>query len=64
MTNLSIDGWHIDAVKTADLQVDAKRVVLNDIKQKLLGKTVKATGTVVQKGERLYFFPNTIEGVF
>jgi hypothetical protein len=64
MMDLTIDKWHIDAAKTVDLRVDAKRVVLNDIKQKLLGKSVKATGTIVQKGERLYFFPNTIEGVW
>lgn len=42
---------------------DARRLILHDIRRKLLGRTVKASGSVVQAGGGLYLFPKTVEGV-
>jgi len=44
-------------------KIDPQRMLLQDIKEKLLGRTVKAKGSVVQPSNRLYFFPKTVSGV-
>lgn len=42
---------------------DAESLILHGVRRKLLGRTVKASGSVVQAWGRLYFFPKTVEGV-
>jgi hypothetical protein len=44
-------------------RIDAKRLLLNDIKERLLGKTIKATGSVIEANGKLYFIPRTVEGI-
>jgi hypothetical protein len=63
MKNLRINNWAIQTSENPSLQLDAKRIVLNEIKQKILGKTVKATGSIIRRGDSLYFLPKTVEGV-
>jgi len=63
MRDLEVDGLKVETIGDADLRADAKRMILNDIKEKLLGKRVKATGSIAQAGDHLYFFPKTITGI-
>lgn len=44
--------------------VKATELLLADIREKLVGKTIKATGSVIHSDKRLYFIPRTVEGVF
>jgi len=62
--DLRIDGWRVETIGLGDLQVDAQRIVFNEIKGKMLGRKLKATGSIVQAGGKLYFFPKTIGGVY
>jgi len=64
MENLRIDGRNTETLGDADSRIDANRLIFNDIKEKLFGKRVKATGSIVQANNRLYFFPKTITGVY
>ena len=49
--------------KDSTRKIDARRLILNDIKEKLLGRTVKATGSVIEANGKLYFIPRTVEGI-
>jgi len=42
---------------------DAREVLLADIRERLLGRSVKATGSVIEAGKELYFIPRTVEHV-
>ena len=44
-------------------KIDARRLLLNDVREKLLGKTIKATGPVVEANGKLHFIPRTVEGI-
>lgn len=61
--NLRIGSWRIEETGPAGMLADVKRAILHDIRNKLLGKTIKATGSVVQANGRLYFIAKSIEGV-
>jgi len=63
VSNLKIGGWKAERVGSAGLQADVKRMILSDIKRKLLGRTVRSTGSVIQVNGRLYFIPKTLEGI-
>jgi len=63
MRNLEIDGWDFLKTEAPHIRMDAERMIFNEIRRKLYGKTVKATGSIVQHGERLYFFPKYVAGV-
>jgi hypothetical protein len=47
----------VDPVK----DTNAREVLLADIRGRLLGKSVKATGSVFEADKRLYFIPRTVE---
>jgi hypothetical protein len=61
--NLKIGGWKAERIGSAGLQANVKRLILNDIRERFLGRTVKSTGSVIQVNGRLYFIPKTLEGV-
>jgi hypothetical protein len=42
-------------------QVDAKEVLLTDLRERLLGRWVRATGSVVEAEKHWYFIPRTVE---
>ena len=46
-----------DSVKSTD----AREILLADIRERLLGKPVKATGSVIEADKKLYFIPRTVE---
>jgi hypothetical protein len=43
--------------------LDAHEIIMSDVRERLLGKTVKATGSVIQADKRLYFIPRTVDQV-
>jgi hypothetical protein len=43
--------------------MDAREVLLADIRERLLGRSVKASGSVIEAGKELYFIPRTVEHV-
>lgn len=64
MSNLRIGEWKVKASGSADLLVNTKRQILNEIKKKLLGKRVRASGSVIKAGSKLYFLPKSVFGVY
>ena len=50
-------------IKTAGpvKSADAREILLADIRDRLLGKPVKASGSVIEAGKELYFIPRTVE---
>jgi len=42
---------------------DVRMVLLADIRERLLGKSVEATGSVIEARKELYFIPRTVEDV-
>jgi len=63
MGNLRIGSWEVKAAGSTETLADVKRAILQDIRNKLLRKTIKATGSMVQANGRLYFIAKSIEGV-
>ncbi|MBO3810200.1 MAG: hypothetical protein FGF50_11505 [Candidatus Brockarchaeota archaeon] len=64
MGELGIDSWKVLKAGSAGLQTDAQRLILHDIREKLLGRTVKSTGSIVQVNGKLYFIPKALEGIY
>ncbi|MCP8308410.1 MAG: hypothetical protein H3Z54_06910 [archaeon] len=60
LQNISIGGQDLSFISEIDKGVDAQRLILNEIQQKLLGREVKAQGQVVQLGDQLCFFPQQV----
>ena len=44
--------------------MDIQRMILSQIRRKLYGKRVKATGSVIQRGDSLFFIPKHVTGVY
>lgn len=63
LKDLRIGEQKVEMIGETKNQLDAQRLILHDIKEKLLGKNVKATGSVIQANNQLYFFPKSVSGV-
>ena len=63
LQNLRIGEHHFKICAETENKIDVQRMILEDIREKVLGKTVKATGSIVQPHHQLYFFPKTVSGV-
>jgi hypothetical protein len=42
-------------------ELDTHEIIMSDIRERLLGKSVKATGSVIQAEKQLYFIPRTVD---
>jgi hypothetical protein len=62
--DLTIGDYRLQALQPRSARTDARDLLLGDIREKLLGRTVKATGSVIEANNRLYFVPRRVEGVF
>jgi hypothetical protein len=60
----SLGDFKLETLGEGGAHPDARGLLLADIREKLLGKTIKATGSVIQSNQRLYFIPRTVDGVF
>mgnify|MGYP001063065945 FL=1 len=63
LKNVRIGDFEAEVTSDTEVIADARGFILHEIREKLLGKTVKATGSIEQVNERLYFFPRTVNGV-
>ncbi|MFQ5998353.1 MAG: hypothetical protein ACE5KO_03520 [Candidatus Bathyarchaeia archaeon] len=63
LENLNVSGEKIKLAEVADTKTDMQRLLIHDVKERLLGRKVKATGSVIKASERLYFLPKTIESI-
>jgi hypothetical protein len=64
LSDLSIGDYRLEPFQPRNARTDARELLLADIREKLLGKTVKATGSVIEANNRLYFIPRRVDGVF
>jgi hypothetical protein len=64
LDDFSIGDFKLQPLEPPNSHADAKEVLLADIREKLLGQTVKATGSVIEANSRLYFIPRRVDGVF
>jgi hypothetical protein len=64
LDNFSIGDFKLQPLQTENSRMDAQEMLLSDIREKLLGKTVKATGSIVHAEKQLYFIPRQVDGVF
>jgi hypothetical protein len=64
LDDFSIGDFKLRPLEAASSHADAREVLLADIREKLLGQTVKATGSVIEANNRLYFIPRRVDGVF
>ncbi len=61
LSDFSIGTFKLTQLVDAVKGTDAREVLLADIRGRLLGKSVKATGSVFEADKRLYFIPRTVE---
>jgi len=64
LSEFSVGDFRLSLNGQAQCAQNATRLLLQDIRDKLLGKTVKATGSVIQANQSLYFIPQSVDGVF
>jgi hypothetical protein len=64
LDNFSIGDFRLEPLQIENSRTDAREMLLADIREKLLGKTVKATGSVIHAEKQLYFIPRQVDGVF
>jgi len=64
LTDFAIGDCKLPLTGQGDCDPDARQLLLQDIRDKLLGKTVKATGSVIQADKTLFFIPQMVDGVF
>jgi len=64
LSDLTIGDYRLERFQPGGARTDAKELLLCDIREKVLGKTVKATGSVIEANNRLYFIPRKVDGVF
>jgi hypothetical protein len=63
MRDLTIEGWKTE-ITSHQTKMDIQRMILSQIRRKLYGKKVKATGSVIQRGDSLFFIPKHVTGVY
>lgn len=60
LSSLSIGDVELKSLGENGQRVDVQRLLLYEIQQKLLGRTVEARGNITQLKDRFYFFPHTV----
>ena len=63
MRDFSIGTFKLTQAADPVKGMDAREVLLTDIRERLLGKSVKATGSIIEADKKLYFIPRTVEEV-
>jgi hypothetical protein len=53
---LDVGDFKLLQLQTEDFRTDTRELLPSNIREKLLGKTVKATGSIIQANKLLYFF--------
>ena len=61
LRDFSIGTFKLTPPTDSVQETDAREVLLADIRERLLGKSVKATGSVIEAQKQLYFIPRTVE---
>jgi hypothetical protein len=61
LEDFSIGTFKLPKPLDVKKQVDAKEVLLADIRERLLGRWVRATGPVIEAEKHWYFIPRTVE---
>ena len=61
LRNFSIGTFKLTQPAEPVKGISARDVLLADIRDRLLGRSVKATGSVIESDKRLYFIPRTAE---
>jgi hypothetical protein len=64
LDDFSIGDFRLQPSQMGNSPMDAREMLLSDIRERLLGKTVKATGSVIHADKQLYFIPRQVDGVF
>ena len=64
LSEFSVGDFKLSPIEQGQCAQNATRLLLQDIRDKLLGKTVKATGSIIQANQNLYFIPQSVDGVF
>ena len=64
LSSFMIGDFNLERLQVTNVRTDAKELLLTDIREKLLGRTLKATGSVIEANNRLYFIPRRVDGVF
>lgn len=63
-SDLTMGDYRLEPFQPRVARTDARELLLADIREKLLGKTVKATGSVIEANNRLYLIPRRVDSVF
>ncbi len=61
LRDFSIGTYKLTQAVDSVRGTDAREVLLADIRERLLGKSVKATGSVIEADKKRYFIPRTVE---
>ncbi len=61
LNDFSIGTFKLTKTAGPVKSADAREILLADIRDRLLGKPVKASGSVIEAGKELYFIPQTVE---
>ena len=62
--NFSIGNFSFWPITVGSSCVDARQLLLSDIREKLLGRNLKASGSVIQSDQKLYFITRFLEVAF
>ncbi|MFQ6076611.1 MAG: hypothetical protein ACE5Z5_10835 [Candidatus Bathyarchaeia archaeon] len=60
LKELKIGEVRVECLGESGQRVDVQRLLVHDIRRKLLGRTVEARGNVTQLKDRFYFFPQRV----
>ena len=63
LNDFSIGTFKLTKTAGPVKSADTREILLADIRDRLLGKPVKASGPVIEAGKELYFIPQTVEQV-
>ena len=63
LQDFSVGTFKLNTNGNVEKRTDARQLLLADIRERLVGKSVKATGSVIEAEKRLYFIPRTVEQV-
>jgi hypothetical protein len=64
LDDFSIGDFRLQPLQMENSPTDAREMLLSDIRERLLGKTVKATGSIIHADKQLYFITRQLDGIF
>jgi hypothetical protein len=64
LSGFMMGDFRLEPLQPTNARTGARELLLADIREKLLGRSVKATGAVIEANNRLYFIPRRVDGVF